>query len=202
MGSITIFDYAIALILFAAGTAVLGFFLYPFIRAVNEIFRGSAERRRLNRTTEKLNQIDAHLDAQDWRQALSALRGSLVTEQFVSREAIRQVREHNQNVLSRAVVLAEELSTRAENLAEVERLVIENAEIQLLYLKSMESFTRLKAKRREASKGMPDWTKSDFEKRTKEILAELKHNQSAISRSFEALLRSLEQPRADEVTYH
>lgn len=202
MSPSTVFDYTIALFLFSTGVALLALLVFPIVITVHALVRGGSERRRLSRASERLTQIDSSLEARNWRGALDNLRSAFVYDLFTTRESIRQIREHNQNVLSRAVVLGEELSTRAENLPEVERLLIENAEIQLLYLKANESFRRLKAKRREASKDLPEWTKSDYEKRSKEILSELRQNQSQIEKAIAGLFASLEQPRGEEVTYH
>ena len=202
MTSATVLDYTISLFLLSAGTALLALIVFPVLLAVRALLRGSSEQRRLSKASARLSAIDSSLEERNWRSALDHLRDAFVYDLFSSRESIRQIREHNQNVLSRAVVLGEELATRAENLAEVERLLIENAEIQLLYLKANESFRRLKAKRLEASKELPDWTKSDYNKRTKEIFAELRENQTQIKKAIAGLLKSLEQPRGEEVTYH
>lgn len=198
----SVFDLTTAIVLAALGIATAYFLLKPIIPAIWKLVRGGSHNLRFKKSAERLKRIDDFLERERWQEALAELKGSFITEQFSTREAIRAARDHNQNVLSRCLLLAEGVGSRAENIGEVERLLMENTELQLLHLKSGESFHKLRFKRAQESKELPAWTKTDFDRRNKELLQELKRNRSETERAASALFAALDSPREPEVTYH
>ena len=94
------------------------------------------------------------------------------------------------------------MNSRAKNIADVERLFMERNELMSLYMKARESYHNLRFRREKAGKNIPDWSKSDFEKRITEIKKELKRNESALQEALDQLFEALATPGEENIVYH
>lgn len=157
---------------------------------------------RHRKAVSRLRRVDALIAENRCQDALKQLRRAVVFEVSSGPEGVHAVREHHQNFLSRCLLLAEEMGSRAENIAEVERLFIERAELQKLHLKAVESFKSLKYRREQAGKHVPTWSKADFEQRIGEIKSELSKNENNLQEALKKLFDSLGQPVTENIVYH
>jgi hypothetical protein len=194
--------YTGAIVLLAAGVTVTGAILLLLLRAVVPAFRGRAFSLKLRRGKASLERADAALQNNNYKGAVAELVKAPVFDALSSRSLIQAAKDHNQNVLSRCVITAEALQTHLQDLGEVERLLLENAELQLLRLKAKESYRRLEARRADSKKKLPEWTKSDFKKREQEISQAFEDNRKALTISFSRLFASLDALRDEGITYH
>ena len=192
-------------------SAILAFFgfalvLYLFALLFRPLFHsviGKKYSSKLKKAADKLAQFDSLFAAHQHAEALRVLRRAPLVEIFDRPQLLDPAKEHNQNILSRCVLLAEELQTRVNNLPETERLVIERSELLTLFVRACESFASLRNRRERAGKEIPSWTKSDFENRIKEIRKELDANGLALNASFEKLFDSIgSPPREEDIVYH
>lgn len=173
--------------------------LRPLFRSVN----GKKYSNRLRRAGEKITVSDDLFAAKKYVEAIRALRKAPFFELFEQPELVDVVREHHQNILSRCVLIAEELHTHAENLPDVERLILERSELQSLFVRASETFSSLRNRRERAGKDIPLWSKTDFEKRIADIRKELEANREALSWAFDKLFDSIETSRREgDIVYH
>ena len=190
-------------ILGITGFSITLYLLALLFRPVVRSAAGRQYSQRLRRAADKILQSDALFAGHQHLEALKALRKAPVYEIFDRSQFIDPVREHHQNILSRCVLIAEELQTRVDNLPEVERMVMERSELQSLYVRATESFASLKNRREKAGKEIPSWSKTDFDKRIKDIRKELEANRVALMAGFEKLFNSIESSRREEdIVYH
>lgn len=194
--------YIFGLVLLSGGATLLFFLVAPALRAIWTIARDGAERKKLLRGEETLKRVDQLLEQQDLRSAVRLLRTSVVLETLSDRDSIRGARDHNQSVLSRFVDIAAEQGIHFDNLAELEQLFIEQSELQILLSKANDTFQKLQTKREKERKVLPEWTKSDFERRSQEIAKEIKVNRASLEQALDALVYALESPKNSNVTYH
>lgn len=171
----------------------------PMIR----MFKEKSESNKINTLVTKINIVDELLAQKKPLLALKILKNTAYLETIYKAELLDLVREHHQNILSRSLIIAEELNTRADNLATVEYLFQEQVELQKLFLKAYESYNSLNNRRGSSGKAIPQWTKDDFEKRLLEIQEELNKCKSSLRKNLEELFKSLElNPSDNNITYH
>jgi len=200
MGMTTLFTAAF---LATLGISVISYLGWAMLGPVVESLRGRKDHRKFERVAEKIVEADSLIADGQLLDAIRVLREAPLLDIFERAEMIELVREHHQNILSRCVVIAEELQTRSENIAEVERLILERTELQTLYLRAAESYSSLRNRREKAGKDIPDWSKSDFEQRLSEIQNELEKNHLALASAFQTLFSSIERSRRDgDIVYH
>ncbi len=192
----------IAVILLVVGSTLTLFFAWILYVQAARFLLGNQSIFRTKRAYKRIEQVDRLLAARDFRGALSELRRSAWIEVPTNRESIRAASEHNQNILSRVLIVAEELGGRAENIAQVEQLLVQFTELQLLYLKANDSFNKLKSKREQAGKTLPTWGKTDFDTRLTEVKRELTKVSTELRNALDKLLNSVQTPANTNVTYH
>ena len=165
--------------------------------------QGRKDTKKFRRAAEKIVEADNSITEGQFPEALKILRSAPLFDIFENPEIIELVREHHQNILSRCVLIAEELQTRPEGLADVERLVLERTELQTLYSRAADSYSSLRNRREKAGKEIPSWSRSDFEKRITDIQSELEKNRLLLTAAFQTLFTSIENSRRDgDIVYH
>ncbi len=193
----------IAVFLGFFGALVLVYLLWMLLGPTVRTLRGRKDSQRFRRSAEKIVEADAYIAEKRYPEALRCLRQALIFDIFETLKLAELVREHHQNLLSRCVLIAEELQTQTEDLAEVERLMMERSELQVLFVRAMESYSSLKNRRQRAGKEIPHWSKSDFELRIKEIRGELHKNREGLQVHLTKLFASIESGRKDgDIVYH
>ena len=195
-------SFIIALFLLGVALAMLIGLTWTMMNPLLGGLRGKKGSSKIRRFADRLSKVDELIEEKKPDEALKVLRKAVLLDTTLSDTAIRRLKEHHQNVLSRCLVLAEETGCRAENIAEVEHLLMQRIELQSLLLKANESFENLKFRRERAGKDLPTWSKTDFEKRIKEIQGELKKNESETNEAIERLFASLGSPSEDNIVYH
>lgn len=173
-------DYIVGIILAGIGCALFTFLFWGVFGPALRIFTATYSKHRLNSASQKLRQADDLIAAQKWNEAVNELCRAVILDTYLRPKEINAVSEHHQNILSRLLVISEETSTRVDNIAELEKLFLQRTELQTLYLKAENAFFRLQSKRVEAGKGVPTWSKSDFETRRREIKAQLHSNKECL----------------------
>ncbi len=154
------------------------------------------------KATGRLEKVDSLLSEQKCLEAIKHMRRAYVLDIPKTPEKIALLKDHHQNFLSRCLLIAEEMGSRAENIPEVERHFIERNELMILLMKARESFQNLKSRREQAGKNIPSWSQSDFEARIKEIEKELERNEEELEDSLNVLFDALGVPSSDNIVYH
>ena len=198
------FNFIVAMLLLGIGLAIAIYLTWTMTSPFLGSMRGRKGGSKIRRAQERLKKVDQLLADQKAAEALKVLRKSLLLDAALTSANISRLKEHHQNMLSRCLVIAEELGSRAENIAEAERLLMERIELQGLLFKASDSFENLRGRREKAGKELPTWSKSDFESRIKEINQELKKNETAAVAAVERLFASLSSPSEDDdnIVYH
>jgi hypothetical protein len=197
------FTLIVAALLSLGGIAFVSYLIWLLFNPLLRSMQGKQDRNRYTRAAEKIPRVDSLIEEGQLKEALRLLRQTPLYDVFEKTELLELTKEHHQNVLSRCVVLAEEMDTHAANLAEVERLVLERTELQLLLLRARDSYASLKSRRERLGKDVPQWSKADFEQRLKEIQTALSNNRATLAAAFEKLFSSIESsPKQDDIVYH
>jgi hypothetical protein len=220
-----LFNFLLALCFLILGAAITAYLAWVMVAPLVAIWRGgglpgrdllkgrgtasAAPRKKAVRSFGKLRKAAARVEKADaliadhkCQEALKQLRKAVVLDVLSTEERVQAIKEHHQNFLSRCLLLAEEMNSRAENIAEVERLFIERSELQMLLCRANESFTSLQNRREQAGKNVPSWSKTDFEQRIKDIRKELQRNETALSEALKKLYAALAQPVSENIVYH
>lgn len=157
----------------------------------------------------QLEAFDQLIREEKFSEALKALSAALSYDLLSGSELITQLKRHYQNILSRAVILADEQDIEIEYLAETEHLLLERIDLLLLNDNVSATYSRVQSKREQLGKEVPEWTKEDFQKRLGEVKQELSENKLALSSAFKRMLDSLssatqeKNKKNDEpITYH
>ncbi len=195
-------SFIISLVLLGLGLATLIGLTWAMMNPLLGTVRGKKGSSKIRKYSERLKRIDDLIESKKADEALKQLRKAVLLDATLNEAAIRKLKEHHQNVLSRCLVLEEEIGSRAENIAEVEHFLMQRIELQNLLIKATESFTNLKFRREKAGKDLPNWSKTDYEKRIKEIQGELKKNESEANEAIDRLFTALATPTEDNIVYH
>ena len=157
---------------------------------------------KLKKVASRLEKVDALLSQHKCLEAIKMMRKAYVVDIAKTPERIALIKDHHQNFLSRCLLIAEEMGSRADNIAEVERLFIERNELLNLLQKASESYQNLKFRREQAGKNIPSWSQTDFEQRIKEIQKELTRNESELENALGTLFSALGTPTSENIVYH
>jgi len=209
MERIGFIDFVIALLLTGCGTILLLFIirsllhpLLPNARFPSLKFLGTLRGGKLRKIAKKLTKVDAFIDQQKPSQAIALLRTSFFLSPAAREDAIAQARDHNQAVLSRCIIVSNQLSVKLTNLPEVERMLLERAEIQSLMLKTRQAYRRISKKRAEAGRDIPSWGKEDFESKIGAIQQELQTNAKLLQAELERMFDLFSGDAQSDVTLH
>lgn len=191
-----------ALFLGIVGLGTVMLLAYLIGSPLAAVLKGRRETVKLKRAAERLEIVDGLIAERKFPAALKVLKQLIIFDHVEHPRTVEGIREHHQNVLTRCLIVSEELGNRAENLAEVERLFIQRSELQSLLIKAIESYRNLRERREQAGKDIPHWSKSDFEQRIKDIRSELEANLHSLGKAADRLFSSLESPRSEGIIYH
>ena len=197
--------FLIALLLLGIALVLLFYFSWQLMGPLLVGLRGRKGPSQIRKAAGRLQKVDQLISEGNPSEALKILRKSFLLDgETSSQQNLSRLKEHHQNVLSRALVLAEELNGRADNIAEVEHALMARIELQNLHLKATESYQNVKFRRKQAGKELPSWSRSDFEARIKEIKEELKKNESIVLEQISELFASLQSSTEDDdsIIYH
>jgi hypothetical protein len=192
----------IAIILAASGCALIVVLAFPLVASLLGAAIGSKSKLGFRKASSALQKADSFIQRSQWKDALAAVQQAVVFDQVYDRQIISALSEHHQNVLSRLLLVAEGLTARPQNIADLERLFMERTELLVLHLKAIEAYKRLKSRRVQSGKAVPSWSRGDFDKRSAEIQTELKRNQNALADELRKLTAHLLSPPKDQVTLH
>ena len=109
-------SFTIALILFGLALAMLIGLSWLLMNPLLSSMRGRKGTSTHRKFVARLGRVDALISEQKPAEALKQLRKAIVRDSALNESAIRKLKEHHQNVLSRCLILAEETGSRAENL--------------------------------------------------------------------------------------
>jgi len=195
-------QYTFALLLGAGGAALTLYLIALPVRSALRSFVGTKDFLRLRRSLQRLRKFDELIEAERWEDAIRELERAVVFEVLSSRQLVSSIREHHQNLLSRVLQVSEHFSARAESLGEVEKLFVERAELQVLYIKANETFRRIQDKRETSGKSLPKWSQGDYLKRIREVQTELQTNRRALDTALPKLFKEIQTPKREEIIYH
>ena len=200
--SLSIVDIIAAATVGALGAAALGYLAYLLGGALFGSARGGLDSMKFKKALQKIARADELIREGKLELALRELERAFLLYTASSRESLAGIREHNQAVLSRCLVVAEGLGGTFQNLPEVERLFIERTEVQLIAIKTAETFQNISQKRGRQGKEVPSWGRSEYGKKITEINRELARNEDELNRALRTLLQSIRTPQRHDVTYH
>ena len=192
----------IALVLGAIALGILWMLGAMLVGPALALAGGSKGSWKLRRATNRIARVDQLIEENKAVEAIKELRRCVYLRSESTTALVARAKEHHQNILSRCLVIAEELGSRAENIAEVERLFIERTELQVLLVKASERFNRVTDKREKEGRKMPDWGKADYKGKIQEIKKELARNQSTLQAELKKLFQSIATPSDEQIVYH
>jgi len=171
-------------------------------RAIMPSLRGRRDAYRLKKLNSMVEKIDQFMAEGRFQDAAKVIEYAFIYDIPNSRRGVRILREHHQNVLGRMLLIAEEVGVTIENLSEIERLLLEQAEIQSLAIQAQESFERITSRREQAGKDIPKWSKGEFENKKELIREEITRNKKQLEFEISQLLALLLSRSPSTVTYH
>jgi len=199
---VSVISYTLALILGSFGAALAFALLFVLFRSVSREFFGTRDFLKFRKSLGRLRKFDELVELEKWAEAVKELEKGVVYDALSSRQLVASIKEHHQNLLSRALQVAEHFSARADSVGAVERLFLERAELQLLTLKASDAFQRIQEKRTDAGKNLPKWSQSDYLKKIKEVNDQLGLNKVALQKELGNLFLEIQTPKKDEIVYH
>lgn len=176
--------------------------LRPFVGLGRRAVGGT--NRKLKKARQRVDKIDQLIKDKEFLTALKELEQAFVLSISESTAQVRSNREHNQAMLSRCLVVGENLGTRSESLPSVEKLMLERVELQLLRLKTKDAFHNIASKQESRGKQLPNWSKSEHQRKMKDIETELGRNLSELEDALASMFHSLQNSssQGEDIIYH
>lgn len=198
MGAVEI---GIVIILGIVGLGVLGVFLSLLFSPFTVLFRGGKGHVRLSKAARKLKKIDQLIELQRFDSAIRELRKSLFADISGSEKLIRDLRDFHQNILSRCMVIAEQVESQLESLPEMETLLLERMQLLSLFENTHQAYHNVSEKRSRAGKPLPAWSRTDYNNRISQVRGELARNLRDLAAAFDKLFTS-KKNSTGQITYH
>jgi hypothetical protein len=199
---VSVISYTLALILGSFGAALVVALLFILFRGISRGFFGTRDFLKFRKSLVRLRKFDELVELERWNEAVKELERGVVFDALSSRQLVSSIKEHNQNLLSRALQVAEHYSARAESIGTVERLFLERAELQMLTIKANDAYQRIQDKRNDAGKDLPKWSQSDYLRKIKEVNEQLAINKDDLQKALANLFQEIQTPKKDEIVYH
>lgn len=197
-------SFLIALILLGIGLFLVCYFALVLFSPLLTHFGKGGKVFAFRKATRHLKKADELIAKKAYKKALKELKKALVLK-LSNPKHLALLKEHQQNILSRALVIAEDHNARVSHIAEVEKLFLARAELQLLYLNAKASYSRIHSKRQEQGRSLPNWSVADFKKRKRDIEEELAKNQKELLLRLDSLFLEVTSGAGgarDDIVYH
>jgi hypothetical protein len=197
-------DLSIAILVAGIGLVLLFVLCFLLFLPFKHILVAQRGQGTLKRASKLLNVVDGLLEKNRALNAVPVLRRAVVFDELMTTSGlIYALQEHNQAILNRCVQISDELNSRTDNLPLVERLMGERIELLHLLQKAVNSYASIREKRGELGKEIPEWSRSDFEQRIRQIREELRANFKNLVTATDELFTSLtKSKKGDDVVYH
>ena len=214
-------DFIIYIVLLAVGTAMLVFLLKCAIRPLRGAFSGggshlrapqapqasqASQVSRVSRSEGRLAKADKLIEKKNYKKAIKTLVKGLALEKEIGAEVtLSDIKNRQQDILSRFLLIAEELGTRIENLSQIEQLLLKHAELSTDLGKARQSYKNLKSRREKLGKVIPDWSKKDFKQQVDSISKDRKANIRELNKEMDLMIKNLKKgspSKEENVTYH
>lgn len=192
----------VVLLLAAVAVFLSGYLLRLLVLSSGSGFGRFRDRAVLKKAALRLEKAEGLISNKLYREALLELRHTVLFDQFSDEGVIATLREHHQNVLSHCLVIAEQISETPTNIAALEELFLERAELLLLRIRTQAAYQRLLERREKSGKEIPSWSKDDFERKTTEIKHELERNRTELRTELSRLFDAIQSVSKAGIVYH
>ena len=137
----------------------------------------------------RAQRLELLLSSADSKRLSSLSAVFLIFQQPRSKSAADTMATHNLKMLDRLIEIAELRSIRLHpGLERVEALITARTELAGNFVGLLAARSRIEKRRRDEGKGLPEWSRSDFEQRIKEVKEQLALNSKELERSLATIL--------------
>ena len=197
---------SVACLLGIAGFIMLAWLLAILFEPFKALFDNFRAKSSLNRANRHLARATQFMDKGDYQAAIAELERSFVMSVQSAPAAINKIREHHQSILSRYLVIGEEMQLDTAGLtseiANVEQILLQRSELEMLSHRAKESFQRFVNKQSKVGKAAPKWSQEEYQEKISEIEKNIKENTSALQEALRDLFNQLKSPTERPVVYH
>lgn len=197
-----LFDFFTSLILLGFSIGVIGYLSMLLVMPIRNSFSGSKGNFRLKRAFKRISDADELIAEKRFDEAIRELRKAVMLDLVPHLDLISGLKEHHQNILSRFLIISEEFGGRIGNIAIVEQLFLDQAELHLDLIRAQTSYHKLRDRRKQSGKDIPNWSKNDYQARISEVKKALQHNQRQLQRELDRLISEIKTPNSETITYH
>lgn len=195
-------DYIIASVLIVFSLFLIYFIGSSILKPLSAFLWELREKSLINKASARLNKVEKLLGEDNFHASLEELRKAFLYETFKSDAGLKALKEHHENALARCIAAAEQLGGRLENLAHVEKTLLERSEILAIYSKALTSYQSLRYRRTSEGKKMPSWSKTEYETRIAQIKGELGRNQKLLDEELNKLFMFLKNRSQENIVFH
>ena len=195
-------DFIISLVLFLTALSLLAYLVYSATKPILSLFRTFKETSKIKVASQRLASVEKLLNDDEVTKALDILRKTFLFDRFQTQPALLALTTHHQETLSKCINAAEQLGGRLENLADVEKILLQRSEMLSIYNKAIYSFESLKLKRTNEGKKVPSWSKEEYKTRVAQIKQELSRNEKSLEEEINKLFMFLKKRSQENIVYH
>ena len=193
-------DLIIAALLILFSLMLIFIIGFSVLRPLSKFIFEIREKTIVDRAAKRLEKVEKLLNEDNFHASLEELRKAFIYNTLSTEQGLKALREHHENALSRCIAAAEQLGGRLENLAYVEKILNERAEILSLLNKALGSYQNLKARRE--GKKTPSWSKNEYQARIVQIKGELSRNQKLLDEELNKLFMFLKNRSQENIVFH
>ncbi|MDD2942747.1 MAG: hypothetical protein PHC51_07260 [bacterium] len=196
------FEVIISIALALVALGLIGSLLRSFVLSAITLINTGLNLSRYKRLHAQILRIDELLESKDPLSSLALLEVSFILDHKGGREIIAAIRNHHHNLLNRMVVISDMMDLHIENLATLERLLIERSDKQLSLFDAEESLQRFQTMRKQQGKSTPQWGVDEYDSKISELRSALEQNRKLFVLELEIATSGMRQGKSGGQMYH
>jgi hypothetical protein len=196
------FEILVTASLVVAGLTMAGYFSLVLLKPLYDFLKSLRAKARNSEKKKSLLEFSSFIELGDYGRALQIILKVPYLDVASSTDSLLTLRNHNQDFVTKCLMMTEKLNTPGHNVANLEIAFTERFELIALLFKAQVNRRVLEDKRNKEGNKLPAWSILEMEKREQEISNSLDQNLDNIKREIKELSEIISSKSSDEMMIH
>ncbi len=196
------FELLVTASLVVAGLTMAGYFSLVLLKPLYDFLKSLRAKAINSEKKKSLLEFSSFIELGDYSRALQIILKVPYLDVASSTDSLLTLRNHNQDFVTKCLMMTEKLNTPGHNVANLEIAFTERFELIALLFKAQVNRRVLEDKRSKEGNKLPAWSIIEMEKREQEISNSLDQNLDTIKREIKELSEIISSKSSDEMMIH
>ena len=157
---------------------------------------------KLRKARKKFKEIDQLIDQSNYIKASKLLEKTVVLNGKISETECQAFNGHYADIISRAMIISEQVGGDFKKIAEIEVLLTKRIELHESLNAQNSKFANFRKRRQARGKETKTWGEEDFTNKISSLKQQIKENYKNLSKSLPIFFKNLPQKQESQATYH